>query len=252
MTVEQLAKELDNIISPQLSEPWDNDGRMVIPDASAEVTRVFCTLECTSNSIGLAKQKGCNVILTHHPLIFKPLGRVLSSDSVGGRVLECIKSGISVLSYHTRLDSMQGGVNDMLADSLGLKNTTSFVPYGRLGEVEEQSFKSFCKKVCDVLGVELRELDLVRSHDRVRRVAVVSGCGKDEIGAAVSAGADTFVTGEVMHNHMVDCKELGLNLVCGTHYATERFVCKKLAEIVSGIGLDSVAYGFEREAEYGI
>ncbi len=252
MTVEQLAKKMDTVIPPALSEPWDNDGIMVMPDPCAEVTGVLCALDCTCRAIKTAKEKGCNVIVTHHPLLFKPIGALIPTDSVGKRVLECAKNGITVLSYHTRLDSMEGGVNDMLASVLGLKDTESFLPYGRIGDVEEQEFGVFLKNTCDGLGIDVSRASAVKSSDRVRRVAVVSGCGKDEIGAVIAAGADTFVTGEVMHNHMVDCRELGLNLVCGTHYATERFVTKKLARIVEELGERAEICEFLREEEYGI
>lgn len=250
MTVEQLAVELDKIIPASLSEEWDNDGRMVIPNPDAEVKRVLCALDCTSYTIELAKKNGCNVILTHHPLIFKTLSALNPSNTVAKRVIACIKNDIAVLSYHTRLDIVEGGVNDMLAGLLGIENTQAFVPYGRIGDVEEQRFEDFAKKVSEVLKTEC--LSLVKSSDLVKRVAIVSGSGKDEIKAVVAAGADTFVTGEVMHNHMLECKELGLNLICATHYATERFISRKLADIVAGLGLERDIYDFSKEDEYGI
>ena len=115
MTVEQLINKLDEIFPKSLSQPWDNDGIDVIPDKNAEVTRVLCALDCTSVAIETAKKLGCNVIITHHPLVFKPLAFVSDSDSVGKRVIECIKSGIAAVSFHTRLDIINGGVNDTLA-----------------------------------------------------------------------------------------------------------------------------------------
>lgn len=251
MTVEQLAKELDIIIPRELSEPWDNDGRMIITDPKTEVTRALCVLDCTSVAIEIAISWGCNVIITHHPLIFKPIGAITPNDSVGKRIIKCINNGISVLSYHTRLDSMDGGVNDILAGYLGIKNTAAFLPYGRIGEVEEQSFEEFASKTAEALRLDIKSLGLVKASDKVKRVAVVSGCGKDEINAVIAAGADTFVTGEVMHNHMIDCKELGLNLICGTHYATERIIVPTLSEIVSKY-VPADIYMFGREEEYGI
>ncbi len=251
MTVEQLAKELDIIIPRELSEPWDNDGRMIITDPKAEVTRALCALDCTSFAIETAISWGCNVIITHHPLIFKPIGAITPDDSVGKRIIKCINNGISVLSYHTRLDSMNGGVNDILAGYLGIKNTAAFLPYGRIGEVEEQPFADFAKKTAEALRLDIKSLGLVKASDTVKRVAVVSGCGKDEINAVIAAGADTFVTGEVMHNHMIDCKELGLNLICGTHYATERIIVPILAEMVNKY-VPCDIYMFGREEEYGI
>ncbi len=251
MTVEQLVKQLDEIIPKTLSEPWDNDGCDVIPDKNAEVTRVLCALDCTSVAIDMAVKWGCNVIITHHPLVFKPLASVVSDDSVGKRVIECIKRGIAVISFHTRLDIIEGGVNDTLARLLGIKNTESFIPYGRIGEVEEQSFEEFSALVAEKHKLDICALQRVKSTDKVKRVAVISGCGKDEISQVIAAGADTFVTGEVMHNHMIDCKEMGLNLICATHYATERIIIPILADKVREFAKTDV-YMFVREEEYGI
>lgn len=251
MTAEQLIEKLNTDIPPQLSEPWDNDGIDLLPNKNVEVTRVLCALDCTSVAIEKAKQQGCNVIISHHPLIFKPLGSVDHSDSVGKRVIECIKSDIAVISFHTRLDIIENGVNDVLASKLGIKNTESFIPYGRVGEVEEQSFEDFAKKVASALNLDVNALPMVRASDRVRRVAVISGCGKDEIKEVIAGGADTFITGEVMHNHMIACKELGLNLICGTHYATERIILPILADTVNKY-VPCDVYQFVKEEEYGI
>ena len=252
MTVEQLINALDGMIPKTLSEPWDNDGIDVLPQKDMEVARVLCALDCTSVAIDIAKKNGCNVIITHHPLVFKPMGEVSYTDSVGKRVIECIKSGIAVVSFHTRLDIIEGGVNDFLASVvLGLKNVESFIPYGRIGDVDKQSFSEFAEKVAKLLKLDINSMPMVKASDTVSRVAVVSGSGKDEIGEALKAGADTFVTGEVMHNHMIDCKELGLNLICGTHYATERIIVPALAETVSKF-VPCDIYQFTREEEYGI
>ncbi len=251
MTVEQLVKNLDEIISPDLSEPWDNDGIDVLPCKNMEVTKVLCALDCTSVAIEYAKKLGCNVIITHHPLVFKPLGSITPDDSVGKRVVECIKNDIAVISFHTRLDITENGVNDTLAAMLGIKNTESFISYGRVGEVEKQSFAEFANKVATALKLDINTLSMVKANETVSRVAVVSGCGKDEIGEVIACGADTFVTGEVMHNHMIDCKELRLNLICATHYATERIILPILAETVRKY-VPCDVYQFVKEEEYGI
>lgn len=250
MTIQELAVYLEEKIPAALSEPWDNDGVMVLPHGESEVTGVLCALDCTGGAIAKAKELGCNVILTHHPLIFKPLARLTDTDSVGKRVLACAENGISVLSYHTRLDCLEGGVNDCLAKALGLQNVTAFLPYGRLGEVAEQSFESFASFAGKALETE--ELSLVKATPIVKKVALVSGSGKDEIHAALQAGADTFVTGEVNHSCMLDCMELGLNLICATHYATERVVLPFLQTLAEEAGVKAAIYPFAREAEYGI
>ena len=251
MTVEQLINALDGMIPKNLSEPWDNDGLDVVPDKNAEITGVLCALDCTSVAVNRATELGCNVIITHHPLVFKPLGSVTCDDSVGKRVIECIKRGIAVVSFHTRLDIIEGGVNDILAETVGLKNISDFIPYGMIGDVDEVGFEDFARHVAALLGLNIHELGLVKSKNTAKRVALVSGCGKDEIGDAINAGADTFITGEVMHNHMLDCKEMGINLICATHYATERIVLPLLANKVKELARVEVLE-FTREDEYGI
>lgn len=250
ITVSKLASLLEERIPADLSESWDHDGIMVLPDGNAEVTGVLCALDCTSVAIGETKRLQCNVIVTHHPLLFRPLDRLTAADSVGKRVLECVRSGIAVLSYHTRLDSLPGGVNDCLAERIGLRNSEAFLPFARIGDVDEQPFEAFASHVSAALNVPIAQC--VKANPSVRRVALVSGSGKDEIRAVLAAGADTFVTGEVMHNHLIDCAEYGLNLICATHFATERIVIPALAELVRETGVRAAEYLFDEQREYGV
>ena len=250
MKTAEFAKRMEELIPADLSESWDHDGVMVMPNGSAEVTGVLCALDATSVAIEKAIRSNCNVILTHHPLIFRPIGRLTENDSVGKRLLECVGAGVTVLSFHTRLDSMEGGVNDCLADRLGLRDRVAFLPFARIGTVPEQSFEEFARFVSKSLGTD--RLQCVKARPNVHRVALVSGSGKDEIREVIAAGADTFVTGEVMHNHAIDCMEYGLNLICATHFATERVVVPRLAEMVRSLGLRAEEYEFDEVTEYGI
>lgn len=242
LTVGQLGTLLEEKIPASLREPWDHDGAMVVPNRGESVTKVLCALDCTSGAIEFAKEHGCNIIVTHHPLLFHPLPALVEEDSVGKRVLACVQAGIAVFSFHTRLDCMEGGVNDCLASLLELQNCTPFVPYGRVGEAPAhlRSFDAFSAFVGEKLGVI--PFPTVKSREEVRRVAIVAGCGKDEIHAVLASGADTFVTGEVLHNHLIDCKELGLNLLCATHEASERPVLPFLREMVQSLGVEAEIY----------
>ena len=96
-------------------------------------------------------------------------------------------------------------------EKIEFKNTESFIPYGRVGEVEQQSFEEFASKAASALKLDIKEMPMVKATETVSRVAVISGSGKDEIKDALQAGADTFLTGEANHSCMLDCKELGLN-----------------------------------------
>ena len=250
MKIKDFAAKMDTLIPKTLSEVWDHDGVMVMPDGEEEVKKVLCALDCTSVAIEKAASLGCNVIATHHPLLFSPLANLTYDDEIGKRVLACVKNGIAVLSYHTRLDSMEGGVNDKLGERIGLMDPTSFLPYGRIGNVKEQSFDAFCELVKE--NLQVGTLQCVRCNDTVRRVALVSGNGKIAVADAVRAGADTFLTGECSHEGMIACKEYGINLICATHHATERIVLPFLASLAGDCGADAVVHDFLSKDEYGI
>ena len=250
MKVKEFAAVMEQSVPAAFSESWDRDGVMVVPDADAEVQKVLVALDCTSVAIATAKRQGCNVIVTHHPLIFDPLCALSEEDPVGKRVLSCVKNSIAVFSYHTRLDSMPGGVNDCLASAVGLRNAEPFLPFARIGDVEEQTFEAFCARVRE--GLRYGVLDCVHSHDRVGRVAIMSGSGKDGIDAAVRAGCDTYLTGEVRHENKIACREYGINLICASHHASERVVLPFLAKLIGENGVEAVIHDFTEAKEYGI
>lgn len=223
--------EIASIIHSYLGagEPWDNDGVML--EAGHDVHRIAVCLDVTSENIALAKSAGADAIVTHHPLIFRPLSR-LADDSTSKRVIKCIENGLSVASFHTCLDIAEGGVNDTLCERLGIVNTTAFLPFGRIGDVKEQSFGDFLAFASEALKcVPFQTVDAGR---RVRRVAVVSGGGKDEVKDAHDAGADTYLTGEASHAAVIDAAEYGINMLCCGHFETENPVVPVLARLLSG------------------
>jgi len=212
------------------SEPWDRDGIQI--DCGSDVKKALVSLDCTGGALKRAQQINAGLIVTHHPLIFRQLSSVSAADSVGGRVISACRAGISVVSYHTCLDIAPGGVNDCLCRAIGLADVRSFLPFGRIGVFQGSgSFEEFAENCENALGAKAQNaLDCGR---KVKVVAVVSGAGKDEIADAVRAGADTYVTGEVSHAAMIDCREYGINLLCLTHYATENVVLPFLAHKTS-------------------
>jgi dinuclear metal center YbgI/SA1388 family protein len=210
-----------------VSEDWDADGIQI--DCGNDIKKAVISLDCTSEVIEFASRAGADAIINHHPLIFNPLDNISVSDSVGKRVAACIKGGISVLAYHTCLDSAEGGVNDRLCEAIGIKNTTAFLPFGRYGVLNmETDFSSFVALTEKSLNTKVQ--NIVDCGRKVKNIAVISGGGKDYIKEAFMTGADTYLTGEVNHAAMIDCKEYGMNLVCSTHFATENVVIPFLAE----------------------
>ena len=231
MTVHELYQKLSERIPRELSCPWDNDGLMCCPDGNAEVRRVLVTLDVTEAAVNAAKERGYDLIVSHHPMIFKGLKAVNDENFIAAKTIDLIRNGISAMSFHTRLDAVAGGVNDVLAALLGLQNALPFgeEAIGRIGALPEaMDQKAFAERVKTVLNAPV--VLLSDAGVPVRRVAVLGGGGDDDVAAAHKAGADTYVTGELKYHSLVDAPEEGMNLIEAGHFHTENPVCEILRE----------------------
>ena len=123
-TVKEIDKYLTEISPKELSESWDNDGVMLCSSPEKKVRKVLVTLDATLDAINYAVEKGFDLVVTHHPFIFKKLSRITGFDYKKIELL--VKNDLPVLSYHTRLDSAEGGVNDALAEAIGLCDVVGF------------------------------------------------------------------------------------------------------------------------------
>ena len=253
MTVNELYAALAAIYPQTLSTPWDNDGKMVVPDPTREVRRVLCCLDCDAGAVGEAVRRGADVILTHHPLIFRPLKALDAEDPAAAKTMLLVKEGIAVLSFHTRLDCAEGGVNDVLFDLFGLTGKETWQvdgqPMGRIGALKEPtSGEELAKAVKEKLGSEA--VRLVLPKKAVKKVALLGGSGGSNFKDALAAGADAMITGEASHHQLLDAAEAGLCLIAAGHDYTERPVVGALAAAVENADpaievfrLDRIAVG---------
>ena len=234
MTVKQLYKILDAKIPSSLSCDWDNDGLMLCPEPHRQVRRVLIALDATGEVADAAIEGGFDVIVTHHPFIFKGLKAINDDNYVSEKAIKLIRAGVAVFSFHTRLDALDGGVNDILALELGLENVESFGEegIGRIGDLyDEQSVEEFAFRVKEWL--EAPYVNLADAGKECRRVAVLGGSGDDDIRAAMAAGADTFVSGELKYHSMTDAPEMGINLIEAGHFYTEDPVLRVFEHLIT-------------------
>jgi dinuclear metal center YbgI/SA1388 family protein len=239
MTHEQLYQQLSALYPDSLSAAWDHDGIMVMKNGGQEVQKVLLALDCSNECAKRAIVGGYDLILTHHPLFFKPIGALVPENTLMARGLLLYEKGISVFSFHTRADAVEGGVNDMLADLLGLENTEPFGEggIGRIGELDEDfMLDDFASGVKLSLGVD--SIRISDGYNTVKRVAVVGGDGKDFVKDALLLGADTFVSGRIGYNVMVEAAEMGINLIEAGHFFTEQPVTEFFASIISHFDRD--------------
>ncbi len=223
MTVKEIYEKLCQRIPEELREDWDNDGLMCSSDDSLDVKRALITLDVTEDIVDYAIANGIELIVSHHPLIFRPLKSVTEDGHISRKVIKLIKNDISVISLHTRADKVEGGVNDTLCDILGIKNAIPFGDgfLGRIGTLDEEltmeDFSYLLKGLLDCDGVKVSDACIP-----VQKVAVVGGDGKSYVEAALRAGADTFVSGRIGYNTMAEAGEMGINLIEAGHYFTEQ------------------------------
>ena len=156
MTVSELYLALNERIPPSLSCEWDNDGLMCAPEPGRTVRRVLVTLDITDAAIEAAVSAHADVILSHHPLIFRGVRHLTPDNAVAGRCIALCRAGIAAMSFHTRLDAVRGGVNDALADILGLADCTALdgeAALGRIGSLPAPlTGEELARHVCARLG----------------------------------------------------------------------------------------------------
>lgn len=233
MTVQEIYDKLCERIPESLREEWDNDGLMCASDDSIEVKRALVTLDVTEDIVDYAIANDIDLILSHHPLIFKPLRSVTEEDHIQRKVIKLIKNDIAVISLHTRADKVEGGVNDILCDILKIRDAVPFGEggLGRIGTLDEEldmeDFSYLLKGLLDCDGVKVAD-----AYIPVQRVAVVGGDGKDFVRDALLAGADTYVSGRIGYNVMEEACEMGINMLEAGHFFTEHPVTAFLQSLL--------------------
>ena len=236
MTVKELYNILEDSFPSSLRAEWDNDGLVYCFDGKRQVKRVLITLDVTLKSIEYAVENGFDTIISHHPLIFKPISALDFSGVVGERLKKIIKNDLNVMSFHTRLDCVL--VNDALAEELALTDVQPFLldglPMGRIGESKAMPVSCFAEFVKEKLGAGDVESPFV-FKGTVQKVAVLGGGGADAVSVAMKLGADALVTGECSYNKMIDAAEMGLAVITAGHFYTENPVCKRLKELIQKI-----------------
>lgn len=226
VTRRELYNFFDALYPKSLSCEWDNDGLMCSVNPEREVKRVLVTLDITNAVIEYAKEQGFDTVISHHPLIFKGVKELNTDNGVSARLINLAVSDIAAMSFHTRLDAGDGGVNDALAKILELSNIEKFGD-GGLGRIGELPFEMTAEKLAHFIKEKLNApiVSYNGAKDRIRRLAVLGGAGSDEIHEAASVGADAYLTGELSHHDLTDAADTKITLFAAGHHSTEFPVC---------------------------
>ena len=229
ITVHQVEQKLFDWAPRQLAESWDNVGHLV-GDPDREVRRILVSLDITERVVQEAADGGFDLIVSHHPVMnctWHPVQTLRTDDRQGRILTKLTENRISAICMHTNLDAAEGGVNDVLAQKLGLEGLAPLTEekIGRIGTLKcEMPLVEFTRFVIESLGCNgLRYTDCGKP---VHRVAVGGGACGDYIPQAIAAGCDTFVTSDLRYHDFLDTTEL--HLIDAGHFPTEDVICEPL------------------------
>jgi dinuclear metal center YbgI/SA1388 family protein len=247
-TLPNVVSALERIAPLRLAAEWDAVGLLVAP-RSDDVRRVLTCLTMTPEVAAEAVAKGAHLVVTHHPLPFRPVGRITLETGTGRVLLELIAAGCGVWSSHTAWDSAAGGINDQLAALLGLEGVVPIEPDSLDPEVGfgRQGLAATAATVAELAArlaerLEARHVQLVGERSAAAgRVGIVCGSGGDLVGQVAAAGCQTLVTGEIKLHQAAEARAAGMAVIAVGHHLSEHFAMvelgRRLATELPGLDL---------------
>ena len=239
MKIKEVLSALERFAPLPLQESWDNAG-LQVGLTETEVSGALLCLDVNEKIVDEAIQKGCNLVVSHHPLMFRGLKTISDLTDVQRTVMKAIQKGICVISMHTNMDNAEGGVNYKMAEKLGLRDVQFLSPKaidgvesgsGVVGELpDSQASDDFVLAVKKAFGVECAMCnELLRRP--IRKVALCGGAGDFLLDDALKAGVDAFITGE-MHYHQYFGYEQQIQICVIGHYQSEQYTAEIFRDII--------------------
>lgn len=232
-TVGQIYDLIDSFAPFSGQQSYDNSG-LVVGSRDSEVLRALTALDITNDVVREAAEKRCQLIISHHPVIFRPLKKLDPREPA----VALAAKGIAAICAHTSFDSAEGGMNDLLAQRLGLKVIEPLAyeegkPMGYVCVLPFESSASHLAEVCKKkLGCEV--IRMTKAGGSVKRAAICSGSGASLISEAIAKGCDALITGDCKHSAFIEAVNSNFCLIDAGHYHTENifheFIAQKLTE----------------------
>lgn len=240
ITINDITTCLEKVAPLSFKESFDNPG-LAYGNPDAPCTGVFVCLDVSEEVVEKAAKANCNLIVSHHPLIFRGLKNLLATNNVNRTLLKAIEHGIALYSSHTNLDAARLGVNTLLAKKLGISNFTPFqrersegnyFGIGGVGELEspigERDFLLMLKQRLNIPSIRY----VSGSKERIQRVALCSGSGAEFIPDAIECKADAFLCGDIKYHQFLDAEGQILLADIG-HFESEAHIKEHIISIIS-------------------
>ncbi len=241
-TIKEVTNHLESIAPLNYQESYDNAG-LITGDPTWEVSNVLCSLDCTEAVVEEAIQRGCNLVVAHHPIVFKGLKRLNGKNYVERTIIKAIKHDVAIYAIHTNLDNvLYKGVSSKIAEQLGLENISILAPKPEVGKIEigagvigelpsamgAEDFLQMLKQ--NMRAACVRHTQLLERP--IKTVAVCGGSGSFLLPTAIARKADAYVTADFKYHEFFDA-DGHLVIADIGHYESEQFTIDLLHEIIS-------------------
>lgn len=262
-TVSMITEKLEQLAPKAAACDWDNPG-LLVGRSDREVSRIYVALDASCAVVDAAIDAGCDLIVTHHPIIFRGVKSINDQSALGLKLLDLIRNDVSVFSMHTNFDSCPGGMADIVCAALGLRKTGLMEPTGfHPEETQNGAAEGLQLRVVDtdedvnpdaygigftaelpqmMTAAELAArvkacfgLPFVQYYDAgmpIRRIACCPGSGRGELKEVLSLGVDAFLSGDMGHHEGLDLCEEGISLLDAGHYGLEHIFVHYIAEFL--------------------
>ena len=240
MLLREIIDSIESVAPRSAQEEWDNSG-MQVGDTGREVSSVLLTTDITEDVVNEAIMHGCQLIISHHPLLFRGLKQVCGQTPQARVVEQAIKHNIAIYSAHTNLDSVEGGINTRLADKLGLQGVSGLVVsgLGAIGKLPKpMNYLDFIAHVRDIL-----QCTYVRytrpAREQIQTVALCGGSGAEFISEAITQGADVYITADCKYHEFQDA-DGQIGLIDIDHWISERHAREIFRDIFAPLGVKCI------------
>ena len=235
MLAKDIIKSMNEWADPKFIDTWDNTG-FQIGDENNNIKKILVSLDLDRLVLDYAIENNYDMIINHHPLIFKPIKSITTNNHKEKIIYDLIKSNIVVYNAHTNLDQAEGGVSSELARVLGLKDPITLTDseienggYGKIGDIKEMTTREYADLIKRKLNIEHLTIygDI---NKKIKKVALCGGAGSDFIYDAYKNKADLYITGDIKYHEAQMADELGLSIIDPGHFHTEKLILPVIKE----------------------
>lgn len=243
MIAKEIINILENVYDKKLAEDWDNVG-LLIGNKDKEVKKIQVSLDATEKTIDYAIKNNVDMIITHHPMIFKGIKNIVSTDVLGRKIIKLIKNDILLYAIHTNLDAKKDGLNDYLLERLGVENAKVLdenicdIESG-IGRVFKLKEEKTILEYADILkaGLDIGNIRIVSNdkNKKIKKIALINGSAMSYWKKVAFKGVELFITGDISYHDALDAKESGLSLIDIGHFESEKYFGECLKKYLKNI-----------------